>query len=261
MCPPARDELLAVIRCWTLWGRAPGREIHVAGARAHRFLLLSAFGAVGQGPGATGQALAVHACIASCCYRPSALEAGPRGDGTGVDQETIMLMASLPGDFAVLAGDDVFASALLEGGAAGGITASAQVGPGAFAGLIDAWHRGDAGRARELGHRLAPLWAALVAEPNPAVNQRRAARPGEDLQPGGAVAAAASTPGHRTRGHQPARPARSRRRASQLITRLRNERTPRYPKTAVPPTRASSTAHSGMWPTDGVSTARRPSDM
>ena len=86
-----------------------------------------------------------------------------------VDQDTIMLMASLPGDFAVLAGDDVFASALLALGAAGGITASAQVCPRPFADLIDAWHRGDAGRARDLGHRLAPLCAALFAEPNPAV--------------------------------------------------------------------------------------------
>jgi 4-hydroxy-tetrahydrodipicolinate synthase len=69
----------------------------------------------------------------------------------------------------VLAGDDVFASALLALGAAGGITASAQVCPGPFAELIDAWHRGDAARARDLGHRLAPLSAALFAEPNPAV--------------------------------------------------------------------------------------------
>jgi 4-hydroxy-tetrahydrodipicolinate synthase len=91
-----------------------------------------------------------------------------------VDQDTVSMMAGLtmselPGGFAVLAGDDVFASPLLALGAAGGILASAHLRTGEFAELIAAWHAGDAARARALGHRLAPLSAALFAEPNPAV--------------------------------------------------------------------------------------------
>jgi 4-hydroxy-tetrahydrodipicolinate synthase len=86
-----------------------------------------------------------------------------------IDQDTITLMAGRPGDFAVLAGDDVFASPLLALGAAGGILASAHLCTGEFARLIDAWHSGRAEQARELGHRLAPLSAALFAEPNPVV--------------------------------------------------------------------------------------------
>jgi 4-hydroxy-tetrahydrodipicolinate synthase len=96
-----------------------------------------------------------------------------------VDQDTVLMMAALttaapapveqPGDFAVLAGDDLFASPLLALGAAGGILASAHLRTSDFAELIAAWHAGDAGRARELGHRLAALSAALFAEPNPAV--------------------------------------------------------------------------------------------
>jgi 4-hydroxy-tetrahydrodipicolinate synthase len=89
-----------------------------------------------------------------------------------IDHDTIMLMASRPAGFAVLAGDDEFASPLLALGAAGGITASAQLCTGEFAALIAAWQDdrpGQAGPARELGHRLAPLSAALFAEPNPAV--------------------------------------------------------------------------------------------
>lgn len=86
-----------------------------------------------------------------------------------VDQDTVLLLASLPDDFAVLAGDDVFASPLLALGAAGGILASAHLRTAEFAELIDAWHTGKAARARELGHRLAPLSAALFAEPNPVV--------------------------------------------------------------------------------------------
>jgi len=86
-----------------------------------------------------------------------------------VDHDTVMMMAGRPDDFAVLAGDDVFASPLLALGAEGGILASAHVCTGEFADLIAAWHAGRADRAREVGHRLAPLSAALFAEPNPAV--------------------------------------------------------------------------------------------
>jgi 4-hydroxy-tetrahydrodipicolinate synthase len=86
-----------------------------------------------------------------------------------VDQDTMLLMAARPSDFAVLAGDDMFVSPLLALGAAGGILASAHVRTGEFADLIAAWHAGRTGQARDLGHRLAPLSAALFAEPNPTV--------------------------------------------------------------------------------------------
>ena len=86
-----------------------------------------------------------------------------------IDQDTLTLMADLPEGFAVLAGDDAFASPLLALGAAGGILASAQLRTGEFAELIAAWRSGKAARARELGHRLVPLSAALFAEPNPVV--------------------------------------------------------------------------------------------
>jgi 4-hydroxy-tetrahydrodipicolinate synthase len=86
-----------------------------------------------------------------------------------VDQDTVLMMAGRPAGFAVLAGDDVFASPLLALGAAGGILASAHVRTAEFARMIAAWHSGQLDQARELGHRLAPLSAALFAEPNPVV--------------------------------------------------------------------------------------------
>jgi 4-hydroxy-tetrahydrodipicolinate synthase len=99
--------------------------------------------------------------------------AGVKHAAGAVDQDTVLLMAGLttePGDgFAVLAGDDVFASPLLALGAAGGILASAHLRTAEFAELVADWHAGEAGRAAALGHRLAPLSAALFAEPNPAV--------------------------------------------------------------------------------------------
>jgi 4-hydroxy-tetrahydrodipicolinate synthase len=95
--------------------------------------------------------------------------AGIKHAAGGIDQDTVLLMADLPENFAVLAGDDMFASPLLALGAAGGIIASAHLCTSKFAGLIAAWQAGNAAQARELGHRLAPLSAALFAEPNPVV--------------------------------------------------------------------------------------------
>jgi 4-hydroxy-tetrahydrodipicolinate synthase len=87
----------------------------------------------------------------------------------GIDQDTVALMAGLPPGFAVLAGDDMFASPLLALGATGAVLASAHLCTRDFAELVAAWRGGEAARARELGHRLAPLSAALFAEPNPVV--------------------------------------------------------------------------------------------
>ena len=86
-----------------------------------------------------------------------------------VDQDTVLFMAAKPDGFAVLAGDDVFASPLLALGAAGGILASAHVRTREFADLAAAWQAGRTEQGRDLGHRLAPLSAALFAEPNPVV--------------------------------------------------------------------------------------------
>jgi 4-hydroxy-tetrahydrodipicolinate synthase len=87
----------------------------------------------------------------------------------GIDHDTVLLMADLPEDFAVLAGDDVFASPLLALGAAGGILASAHLCTREFAEFVAAWRGGEAARGRELGHRLAALSATLFTEPNPCV--------------------------------------------------------------------------------------------
>jgi 4-hydroxy-tetrahydrodipicolinate synthase len=95
--------------------------------------------------------------------------AGLKHAAGGIDQDTVTLMADLPEDFAVLGGDDVFVSPLLALGAAGGILASAHLCTSEFAALIAAWRSGRAAPARELGHRLMPLSAALFAEPNPVV--------------------------------------------------------------------------------------------
>ncbi|MEV5970512.1 dihydrodipicolinate synthase family protein [Streptomyces sp. NPDC051921] len=87
----------------------------------------------------------------------------------GVDHDTVDLLGDVPPGFAVLAGDDTFASPMLALGAAGGILASAHLATDRFVALVDAWHGGDPARARVLGHHLARLSTALFAAPNPTV--------------------------------------------------------------------------------------------
>ncbi|GIH92815.1 dihydrodipicolinate synthase family protein [Planobispora siamensis] len=87
----------------------------------------------------------------------------------GVDADTVALLADPPADFAILAGDDPFLSAMLALGAPGGIVASAHLRTARFTELAGAWRAGDVVRARALGHRLSVMSAALFAEPNPTV--------------------------------------------------------------------------------------------
>jgi 4-hydroxy-tetrahydrodipicolinate synthase len=117
-------------------------------------------------PYRTGQPLSADAL-----RRIAALEnvVGIKHAVGGIDADTVDFMADHPSQFAVLGGDDPFISPLLALGAQGGILASAHLATASFAALVDAWRAGDAARARALGHRLAPLCAALFAEPNPTV--------------------------------------------------------------------------------------------
>jgi 4-hydroxy-tetrahydrodipicolinate synthase len=95
--------------------------------------------------------------------------AGVKHAAGGVDRDTVAMMAEAPTAFAVLAGDDLYAPALLALGAPGAIMASANVRTAEFAALVAAWGAADAAAARPLGHRLTGLAEALFAEPNPTV--------------------------------------------------------------------------------------------
>ena len=95
--------------------------------------------------------------------------AGIKHAAGGIDSDTVMLMADLPDQFAVLGGDDAFVPALLALGAAGAIMAAANVCTAGYADMARAWRAGRAAEGRALGNRLAGLSAALFAEPNPVV--------------------------------------------------------------------------------------------
>ncbi|MCO5994492.1 dihydrodipicolinate synthase family protein [Actinoallomurus rhizosphaericola] len=92
--------------------------------------------------------------------------AGIKHCAGAIDADTLTLLAEGRG---VLGGDDAFLYPLLHLGAAGGITASANVAPAAFTAMADAVRHGAASRARELHNALLPLVNALFAEPSPSV--------------------------------------------------------------------------------------------
>ncbi|HEX3789803.1 MAG TPA: dihydrodipicolinate synthase family protein [Pseudonocardiaceae bacterium] len=89
--------------------------------------------------------------------------------GGQLDEQTVALLADLPADFAVLAGDDQYVFPLLALGAVGGIVASAHLATEHFVDLVTTCQQGDLGRARNLGRALFRLAAAAFSEPNPTV--------------------------------------------------------------------------------------------
>ncbi|WP_431032752.1 dihydrodipicolinate synthase family protein [Streptomyces sp. P6-2-1] len=95
--------------------------------------------------------------------------AGVKYAAGGVTEDAVALLGARPAGFAVLAGDDVYASALLALGAEGAVLASAHLATRAYADLAAAWHAGDAHRARPLGHHLSRLSESLFAAPSPTV--------------------------------------------------------------------------------------------
>ncbi|MCO6004382.1 dihydrodipicolinate synthase family protein [Actinoallomurus purpureus] len=92
--------------------------------------------------------------------------AGIKHCAGAIDADTLTLLAEGHG---VLGGDDAFLYPLLQLGAAGGVTASANVAPAAFAAMAGAVRDGDPARARHLHNALLPLVNALFAEPSPSV--------------------------------------------------------------------------------------------
>jgi 4-hydroxy-tetrahydrodipicolinate synthase len=100
-----------------------------------------------------------------------------------VDRDTVLMMAGRPSGFRVLAGDDLYLSPMLALGADGAIQASAHVRTANFVRLVRLWQEGHVADARALGHRLAPLSAALFAAPNPCAIKAVLYRRGEIPSP------------------------------------------------------------------------------
>lgn len=76
-------------------------------------------------------------------------------------------IAALPDDFAVYSGSDSMTLAIVEAGGVGVVSVTAHVAGDTIRAMLDAADAGDIERARHLDAVLAPLNAALFAEPNP----------------------------------------------------------------------------------------------
>lgn len=87
----------------------------------------------------------------------------------GIDADTLQVLAGAPPSFSVLGGDDPYLLPLVLMGAAGAISASANVATERFAMMIDDGLAGLVAQGRKSAEVLLPLVLALFAEPSPAV--------------------------------------------------------------------------------------------
>ncbi len=74
---------------------------------------------------------------------------------------------AIPGDFAMLSGEDATILPFLAMGGHGCISVASNVAPRLCRELHDAWRAGQAAKAQALNDRLMPLFGALFVEPNP----------------------------------------------------------------------------------------------
>ncbi|MFT3821402.1 MAG: 4-hydroxy-tetrahydrodipicolinate synthase [Rubrivivax sp.] len=158
--------------------------------------------------------------VADAAPRPLIVYDVPARSGVRIEPATLLALAAHPnivavkdcsgdraaaeailadGRLALLAGNDDELFDQLARGAAGGITASAQVDAPAFVALAQALQAGRIAEARVAWRRLYPLTRALFAEPNPAPIKALLARQGwlgdelrAPLQPASAAAADAA---------------------------------------------------------------------
>ena len=77
------------------------------------------------------------------------------------------LAGEVPEDFVILSGEDAQTLRMMELGARGAISVTANVLPGMMSEFCSAFLAGDEGRARELDARLQAMHEILFAEPNP----------------------------------------------------------------------------------------------
>lgn len=95
--------------------------------------------------------------------------AGIKQAATGLDLDTLELLAGAPDGFAVLGGEDPFLFPLVVMGGAGAICASAHVCTERFVAMIECGLAGKVDDGRGHAEALLPVVKSLFAEPNPAV--------------------------------------------------------------------------------------------
>lgn len=97
--------------------------------------------------------------------------AGVKQATSGLDLDTLEILAGAPDGFHVLAGDDPFLLPFVLMGAVGGITASAHVCTERFLSMVECGLAGKLEEGRSHADALLPVCRTLFAEPNPAVTK------------------------------------------------------------------------------------------
>ncbi len=95
--------------------------------------------------------------------------AGIKQAATGLDLDTLQLLAGAPEDFAVLGGEDPFLFPIVLMGGTGAICASAHVCTERFVAMIECGLAGKVDDGRAHAEALLPVVQSLFVEPNPAV--------------------------------------------------------------------------------------------
>jgi 4-hydroxy-tetrahydrodipicolinate synthase len=95
--------------------------------------------------------------------------AGIKQAATGLDVDTLELLAGAPDDFAVLGGEDPLLLPLVLMGGVGAICASSHVCTERFVAMIESGLTGKLEEGRSHAEALLPVVQSLFAEPNPAV--------------------------------------------------------------------------------------------
>ncbi len=115
--------------------------------------------------------------------------AGVKHATGAIDQDTVLMMADRPAGFAVFAGDDIYASAMLALGASSAILASAHVCTREFAALVAAWRDGARRAGPAAGPPAGPAVDGAVRRAEPDGDQGGAAPARRDSHCRGAAAA------------------------------------------------------------------------
>lgn len=97
--------------------------------------------------------------------------AGVKQAATGLDADTLQILAGQPPGFSVLGGEDPFLFPVVLMGGTGGITASAHVCTERFVSMIECALAGKVDEGRRHAEALLPVTRILFAEPNPAVTK------------------------------------------------------------------------------------------
>ncbi|MBI2170008.1 MAG: 4-hydroxy-tetrahydrodipicolinate synthase [Actinobacteria bacterium] len=94
---------------------------------------------------------------------------GMKQSTTGLDLETLEILAGAPAGFQLLGGEDPLLFPVVLMGGTGGITASAHVCTERFVSMVECGLAGKVDEGRSQAEALLPVTRALFAEPNPAV--------------------------------------------------------------------------------------------